>query len=194
MSEALKIPHISTGDMLREALKDQTELGKKAKSYMEGGTLVPDELVDEMVAERVGREDCSRGFILDGYPRTIHQAWFLQSWLQKNGATLISIGVEVADEILIARLSSRWTCPECGKMFNASIDPGKVEGLCDGCGARLTKRKDDTAEVVAERLQVYHTMTQPLLEHYRKLGSYFRVDGERPVDDIFKTIIGLIKG
>lgn len=194
MSEALKIPHISTGDMLREALRDQTELGKKAKSYMEAGTLVPDELVDEMVAERVGRDDCSRGFILDGYPRTIHQAWFLQSLLQKSGAKLLSVGVEVADEMLIGRLSSRWTCPECGKMFNALLDPSKANGQCDACGARLTKRKDDTAEVVAERLQVYHTMTQPLLEHYRNLGSYFRVDGERPVDDIFTTIIGLIKG
>lgn len=194
MSDALKFPHISTGDMLREALRDQTELGKKAKAFMESGALVPDELVDAIVAERLSRKDCSQGFILDGYPRTIQQATFLQSLFDKNGAQVLSIGVEVADEILIARLSSRWTCPKCGKMFNASIDPSKINGQCDACGTTLTKRKDDTEEVVAERLQVYHKTTRPLLEHYQSQGSYFKVDGDRPANDIFDTIIGLVKG
>jgi adenylate kinase len=189
MSEALNIPHISTGDMLREALREQTELGKKAKTFMEVGALVPDKLVDEMVAERLDRKDCRRGYILDGYPRTIPQANFLQSIFAKNGACAMSIGVELADELLIGRLSSRWTCPQCGKMFNASMDPGKIDGQCDECSSRLTKRKDDMAEVVAERLKVYHKTTQPLLEHYRAQGLYFRVDGEKSVKEIFESIM-----
>ena len=192
--EELKFSHVSTGDMLREAVRRQTDLGKKATAFMESGDLVPDEIVDAIVAERLGCKECSSGFVLDGYPRSIHQAQFLQSLFDKTDMRFLSIGVRVEDKTLIERLSSRWTCPKCGKMFNASMDPGKINGLCDACGTGLTKRKDDTAEVVAERLQVYHTITQPLIEHYQKLGKYFEVDGERPIKDIFNTIMSLIKG
>jgi adenylate kinase len=192
MGESLKFPHISTGDMLREALKNQTELGKKAKEYMESGALVPDELVDAIVAERLARQDCSRGFILDGYPRTIPQARFLQSLFDKDKTRVLSIGVEVADDVLIKRLSSRWTCPKCSKMFNANLDPGKAGGACDECGTKLVQRKDDTAEVIAERLQVYHRSTQPLIQHYREQGSFVEVDGDRPVDEIFGSIMKII--
>ena len=193
MSEALNFPHISTGDILREALRNQTELGRKAKGYMESGALVPDELVDAIVAERLTREDCIRGFILDGYPRTIPQARFLQSLFDKNGTKILSIGVEVGDKVLINRLSSRWTCPKCGKMFNASMNPDKMGGRCDACNTALIQRKDDTAEeVIAERLQVYHTATRPLVRHYQEQGSYIEVDGDRPVDEVFGVIMKII--
>ena len=131
--------------MLREALKNQTELGKKAKAFMESGALVPDDLVDAIVAERLGREDCRSGFILDGYPRTIPQAEFLRSVFEKDGTKILTVGVEVEDHELIRRLSSRWTCPKCGKMFNAETDPSKAGGKCDECGAPLFQRKDDTS-------------------------------------------------
>jgi adenylate kinase len=194
IGDALKVPHISTGDMLRESLKNESELGKKARSFMEAGALVPDDLVDVMVAERIGREDCGRGFILDGYPRTIPQAHFLESMFEKDGTRILSVGVEVGDSVLIRRLSSRWTCPTCGKMFNTALDPGAEAGQCDECGTALVQRKDDTAEVIAERLQVYHRMTRPLVQHYRSQGYYVEVNGDRPVDEIFSSIIGLIRG
>jgi adenylate kinase len=192
MAEALQFPHISTGDMLREALKNRTALGEKAKKYMDAGALVPDELVDAIVAERLAQEDCSRGFILDGYPRTISQARFLQSLFDKSGTRVLSIGVEVDDGVLIKRLSSRWTCPKCNKMFNANLDPAKIGGRCDECGTALIQRKDDRPEVIAERLQVYHTMTRPLIQHYQEQGSYVEVDGNRPVEEVFDSIMSTI--
>jgi adenylate kinase len=194
ISEELKIPHVSTGDMLRDALKDQTELGSKARTYLESGALVPDELVDAIVLERLAREDCSRGFILDGYPRTIPQAECLRTLLDKDGAGLLTIGVEVKDDVLIKRLSSRWTCPKCGKVFNSSLDPRKARGQCDECRTPLVQRKDDTAEVIAERLQVYHKATRPLIQHFRDEGVYIEIDGDRPVGEVFDSIIGVIKG
>ncbi len=194
MGEALKLPHISTGDMFREAVKNQTELGKKAQAFLESGVLVPDELVDAIVADRLGRVDCSRGFILDGYPRTIPQAEFLRSLFDKDGTGIVTLGIEVPDEVLIGRLSSRWTCPKCGKMFNAHLDPSKVGGQCDECGATLVQRKDDTAEVIAERLQVYHRTTEPLIKYYQKQNSYVEVNGDRAANDVFNSIIGTIKG
>jgi adenylate kinase len=192
VSEALKFPHVSTGDMLREALRNQTELGKKAKAYMESGALVPDDLVDAIVADRLEQKDCKSGVILDGYPRTIPQARFLQSLFEKNGTSILSIGVGVDDGVLIKRMSSRWTCPKCGKVFNADLDSGKISGLCDACGTALIQRKDDTAEVIAERLQVYHTATQPLVKYYQEQGSYFEVDGDRTVHEVFDSIISTI--
>lgn len=194
ISEELKIPHVSTGDMLREALKNQTELGEKAGAYMEAGALVPDALVDAIVAERLAREDCRRGFILDGYPRTIPQAECLRSLFDKAGTKVLTIGVDVSDGVLMERLSSRWTCPKCGKMFNANLDPGKAGGRCDECQTALVQRKDDSAEVVAERLQVYHKTTRPLIEYYRERRAYTEIDGDRPVEEIFSSIIDVIIG
>jgi adenylate kinase len=193
MSEALNFPHISTGDMLREALKNQTELGKKAKAFMESGALVPDELVDAIVAERLGRKDCDRGFILDGYPRTIAQAEVLRTLFDKDGTKILTLGVEVGDSVLIGRLSSRWTCPQCGKMFNANLDPSRIKGQCDECGTALIQRKDDTAEVIAERLQVYHKTTQPLVRYYQEQKAYVEINGDRAVNEIFDSIIGIVK-
>jgi adenylate kinase len=193
MSEALNFPHVSTGDMLREALKNQTELGKKAKAFMESGALVPDELVDAIVAERLGRKDCDRGFILDGYPRTIAQAEVLRTLFDKDGTKILTLGVEVGDRVLIGRLSSRWTCPQCGKMFNANLDPGRIKGQCDECGTALIQRKDDTAEVIAERLQVYHKTTQPLIRYYQEQKAYIEINGDRAVSEIFDSIIGIVR-
>ncbi len=192
MSESMNFPHISTGDMLREALKNQTELGKKAKMFMESGGLVPDELVDAIVAERIERKDCSNGFIIDGYPRTIPQAEFLGSLFEGGGTRILALGIEVADGVLIERLSSRWTCPQCGKMFNANEDPSKKGGECDECGSRLVQRKDDTPEVIAERLRVYHETTQPLIRYYDKMNAYMEVDGDRAVSDVFDEIMSKI--
>jgi adenylate kinase len=194
ISETLNFPHISTGDMLREALRNETELGKKAKEYMESGGLVPDELVDAIVAERLKREDCNEGVILDGYPRTMSQAQALQSIFEADGSDVLTIGVEVGDSILIDRLSSRWTCPKCSKMFNANLDPTKVNGKCDACGADLIQRKDDTKEVIAERLEVYHKATSPLVEYYKEKNFYFGVDGDQPIDTICESIMNRIKG
>ena len=190
--EALRFPHISTGDMLRESLTNGSELGKKARAFMESGALVPDDLVDVAIAERLARSDCSRGFILDGYPRTIPQARFLECLFEKNGTRILSIGVEVDSNVLISRISSRWTCPGCGKMFNSASDPGKAAGRCDECGTALIQRKDDTAEVIAERLQVYHKMTKPLILYYQEKGWYVEVNGERPAEEIFGSIMNKI--
>jgi adenylate kinase len=194
VSEALKHPHISTGDMLREALKSETELGKKAKFYMESGILVPDDLVNDFVAKRLSLEDCRRGCILDGYPRAIPQAEFLQALFARDNTSVLTIGVEVEDRVLIERLSSRWTCSKCGKMFNAHLDSGKAGGRCDECGAALVQRKDDSAELVAERLQVYHRTTKPLIQYYERQGAYVGVDGNRPAEEVFGAIIEILKG
>jgi adenylate kinase len=193
IGESLKYPHISTGDMLREALKNDTEFGRRVKKYMDSGTLVPDELVGAIVTERLGREDCRRGFILDGYPRTIAQAEFLRSLFAKDGTSVLILGIEVEDSELIERLSSRWTCPVCGKMFNARLDSGKVGGRCDECGAMLVQRKDDTADVIAERLQVYHKATKPLFQYYQEQDGYIPINGEKSTEEVFGTITDIIK-
>jgi adenylate kinase len=193
MSEAMHVPHISTGDILRDALKNETELGRKAKAFMDSGSLVPDELVDAIVAERIARKDCDGGVILDGYPRTIPQAEFLRSLFDKDQTRILTLGIEVGKDQLIARLSSRWTCPNCGKMFNSILDPGKAGGTCDECQARLIQRKDDTPDVIAERLQVYGIKTAPLIQYYRDKGQYADISGERPVNEIFDSIMSIVK-
>jgi len=193
IGELLNYPHISTGDMLREALKNETELGKRVKKYMDSGTLVPDDLVDDIVTDRLGQEDCRRGFILDGYPRTISQAEFLSSLFAKDGTSVLILGIEVEDSELIARLSSRWTCPICGKTFNDRLDSSKVGGQCDECGAMLVQRKDDAADVIAERLQVYHKATKPLFQYYQKQGGYIPIDGKQSTEDVFGTIADILK-
>jgi adenylate kinase len=193
MSEALKIPHISTGDMLREALRKQTELGEKAKGFMESGALVPDQLMDAFVAERLDHADCNRGFVLDGFPRTIAQAEFLNARCRKKGTKVLVLGIEVKDSVLLQRLSSRWTCPQCGMMFNAHLDPSKMAGRCDRCGTPLMQRKDDSAEVAMERLQIYYRATRPLIQYYAEQGAYTEINGERGVHEISDAIIGVVK-
>jgi len=193
MSEFLKCPHVSTGDILREALRNETELGKKAKVFMESGALVPDGIVNAFVAERLGREDCRQGFILDGYPRTIFQAEFIRSLFEKDNTCVLTVGINIVDAILIQRLSSRWMCPKCGTIFNARLDSAKIGGRCDSCGAGLVQRKDDAPEVVSERLHVYHAATEPLVRYFQEHGVYVEINGDRPVDEVFNAVIGAVK-
>jgi adenylate kinase len=193
MGEALKLAHISTGDILRAAVKSETELGNKAKKYMESGTLVPDDVVDAIILERTKEEDCGLGFILDGYPRTIPQAEYLQSSLKNEGMQMLTLGIRVRDSVLLERLASRWTCGKCSKTFNESLDPCKVNGRCDACGSKLVQRKDDAVEVISERLQVYRDMTKPLIRYYDDQGKFVEVDGEKSVSEIYAAILGIIK-
>jgi adenylate kinase len=193
LGEAFNFPSISTGDMFREELNNQTELGKKAQAYMESGGLVPDEVVDAMVKARLSRKDCEHGFILDGYPRTIHQAEFLQGLIVEEDAQVLTIGIHVEDEVLVNRLSSRWTCPKCGKMFNAKSSPSRAGDRCDACGTPLGQRKDDSPGVVRERLAVYRRETKPLIEYFQERGSYVEVNGADSVDTIFGNILHVVK-
>jgi adenylate kinase len=193
MGEALKLAHISTGDILRAAVKSETELGIRAKKYMESGTLVPDEVVDAIILDRTKAEDCSLGFILDGYPRTIPQAVYLQSSLENEGIQILTLGIRISDSVLLERLASRWTCGKCSKTFNESLDPNKVNGRCDACGSKLVQRKDDAIDVISERLQVYRDMTKPLIRYYDDQGKYVEVDGEKSVSDIYTAILAIIK-
>jgi adenylate kinase len=193
MGEALNLAHISTGDILRTAVKNETELGIKAKKYMESGTLVPDEVVDAIILERTKAEDCKLGFILDGYPRTIPQAEYLQASLENEGFQILTLGIRIRDSVLLGRLASRWTCGKCSKTFNESLDPNKVNGQCDACGSKLVQRKDDAVDVISERLQVYRDMTKPLIRYYDDQGKYVEVDGEKSVSEIYAAILDIIK-
>jgi adenylate kinase len=192
MGAALELAHISTGDILREAVKNETELGKKAKQYMESGTLVPDEVVDQVILDRTKEKDCSLGFILDGYPRTIPQAENLGASFKNEGIEILTLGIQVRDEVLLDRLSSRWTCTQCSKTFNESLSPHSVNGICDACGGNLIQRKDDAVAVILERLRVYRDMTKPLIQYYCDQGRYVEVNGEKSVVDIYSAILGII--
>jgi adenylate kinase len=190
LSVALKFPSISTGDILRDAVQNQTELGRKAQAYMESGSLVPDQLVDAIVANRLERSDCRDGVILDGYPRTIHQAEVLEK-LFSSARSILAIGIRVSKDILLERLAGRWSCPNCGKVFNVSNLPAGRR--CDECSTGLVNRKDDTAAVIEERLQVYDRSTAPLIDFYRSRDAYVEVDGERTVDDIHERILKVLE-
>lgn len=190
----LKVPVISTGDILREAVRNQTELGKEARRHMESGGLVPDGLVDAIVKERLQKEDCASGFILDGYPRTVNQAVFLESTFKADDLDIKVAGIEVADEVLVRRVAGRRSCPKCGKVFNFPDLPAPGSVKCDECGTVLVSRTDDSAEVVEQRLDVYHRQTQPLVDYYRGRGWYVKVDGDRSVDEVNEAILTVVRG
>jgi adenylate kinase len=194
LSVRLGYPSISTGDALRAAVKKQTELGQKAQRLMEAGELVPDSLVDEIVRTRIAEEDAGNGIILDGYPRTLGQAEFFEKLAVAEGIDRLAIGIQVDDEILVERLSQRWNCPRCGRIYNVISNPPKQTGNCDDCAGELVQRKDDRPGVVRERLQVYHQTTQPLIDFYRQRGKYVEVDGDAEVHRIFDAIIGILHG
>jgi adenylate kinase len=189
---ALNFPQISTGEMLRQALKNKTELGQKAQAFMESGGLVPDDLVDAIVRERLAREDCIGGFILDGYPRTLGQAESLRALFTETGTQGLTIGIRASDEALVGRLAGRWMCLGCGKIFNARSNPSEAGDSCDECGTKLIMRKDDTESVVRERLQVYRRETEPLIHYFKDRDSYAEVDGEMAMDAIFADIMDII--
>ena len=189
IAEKYHIPHISTGDIFRANIKNGTELGKKAKTYMDQGLLVPDELTVDLVIDRVGQDDCKDGYILDGFPRTIPQAECLDAALEKRGEKVdFAINVEVPDENIVNRMSGRRACVGCGATYHIKYNPTKVDGVCDACGEKLVLRDDDKPETVQKRLGVYHDQTQPLIDYYTSQGILRTVDGTVDIDDVFRAI------
>lgn len=187
------IPHISTGDMFRQAIKEGTELGKKAKAYMDEGALVPDEVTNGIVEERLAKSDCDNGFLLDGFPRTIPQAEALEAITKKlNKQIDYVIQVDVPAEKLIERLTGRRVCPSCGATYHVINKPPKTEGVCDNCGTELVQRDDDKEETVQKRLEVNIEQTQPLLDFYKEKGVLVTVDGDQPIDKVFEDIVAAI--
>lgn len=189
--QRLHIPAISTGNILREALKSGTELGRKAKTFMDAGNLVPDDVVIDMLKERIAQPDCKDGFILDGFPRTIPQAEALDAM----GVVIDRvIDIEVPDEKIVTRMSGRRVCEKCGASYHLVYNPPKVEGVCDKCAGALVQRKDDNAETVRDRLTVYHNQTEPLKSYYAAQGKLFEVNGDRNVEVISADILKELEG
>ncbi|MGI6658715.1 MAG: adenylate kinase [Dethiobacteraceae bacterium] len=187
------IPHISTGDILRSAIKDGTELGLQAKEYMDQGQLVPDELVVDIVKERLTQPDTQHGFLLDGFPRTVAQAEALDANLQALNAPLTAVlNVDVAEEELIERLTGRRVCRACGSTYHIRFNPPTVRSVCDKCGGELYQRSDDTVETVKQRLAVYRQQTAPLIDYYREQGILFTVDGAQEIDAVFQEITAIL--
>jgi len=189
--EEFGIVHISTGDMLRESIKKQGPIGKRAKGFMDAGKLVPDEIVIEMLQERLQQPDCKKGALLDGFPRTLSQAKVLDN-LIKDAYNIIVISLKVSDETVISRLTGRRSCPNCNAIYHVSFTPPKNEGVCDGCGSKLTVRDDDTEKTVRERLAIFHQQVGPLKEFYAKRGILNEVDGQTGVDLIGKACLRII--
>lgn len=188
------IPHISTGDIFRANIKNGTELGNKAKVYMDQGLLVPDELVVDLVVDRFKESDCVKGYVLDGFPRTIPQAKALDEALVKNGdAVEYAIDVDVPDANIISRMSGRRACVNCGGTYHLVTIPPKKEGICDVCGGELILREDDKPETVEKRLKVYHEQTQPLIEYYKNKGILKSVDGTKDLNDVFEEIVQIVE-
>ncbi|HEY3727110.1 MAG TPA: adenylate kinase [Solirubrobacteraceae bacterium] len=188
-----QLPFISTGDMLRKNVKEETELGKKAKGFMDAGDLVPDDLIVAMAAERLQEEDAQDGFILDGFPRTLAQAKALEDQLSKLGRRITAaLLIDVPAEELIRRLSGRRVCTKSGHNYHVEFDPPKHEGVCDQDGSRLIQRDDDKPEVIENRLRVYHEQTEPLVEYYDEQGLMRRIDGTRPATEVHDHIRAVI--
>jgi adenylate kinase len=197
LSDDFQIPFISTGDMLRSNVKEETDLGKQAKEYMDSGDLVPDDLIVAMVAERLNEDDAQDGFILDGFPRTIEQAQALEKQLSELGRRITTaLLIEVSDEEVIRRLAGRRVCVKAGHNYHVEFDPPKREGVCDQDGSRLIRRDDDDPDVIRNRLRVYHEKTAPLVDYYDEQGLMRRIDGTRPpaeVHDHIRAVIATLR-
>lgn len=194
LSRMLSIPHISTGDIFRENIRNGTKLGLKAKSFMDKGLLVPDELTVNIVKERIREDDCKNGFLLDGFPRTINQAESLDAVLDSLGTKLDAvINLEVTDDVIVKRMAGRRICTNCGKSYHIVNLPPKVEGICDSCGSKLILRDDDKEETVLERLRVYKEKTMPLIDYYEKKGILFHFDGSKEIMETTNEIIEKLK-
>lgn len=193
IAEKYGIPHISTGDIFRSNIKDGTELGMEAKKYMDQGLLVPDELTVKILLDRVARADCRNGYVLDGFPRTIPQAEVLDQALEKIGDQIdFAVNVSVPDENIVKRMSGRRACVGCGATYHIEHIPPKKEGICDTCGMELILREDDKPETVQNRLNVYHSQTQPLIEFYQKKGILQTVDGTVDMKAVFDAIVAIL--
>lgn len=190
ISEKLGVPHISTGDLFRENLSKGTSLGLKVKQYLDSGKLVPDEIVVDMLADRVALADCRDGYLLDGFPRSIPQAEALSKELGDH-IDLVVINLEVPDDIVVKRIEGRRSCKGCGSIFNKYFTPPQKDNICDHCGAELDQRADDNAEVIAERLKVYHEQTAPVEDYYSAKGVVKTVDGQQAPEDVFNDLMKL---
>jgi len=194
VAEKLKLAHIATGDMFREAQKQETELAKQARVYMEKGVLVPDEITIKMVLERIAAPDCERGVIFDGFPRTLEQAKALDEALGKQGKIIDSVVyIKVSEAELLERLSGRWICRQCQTPYHMVNSPPRISGKCDRCGGELYQRPDDTPETVKERLRVYFAETAPLVDHYARAGKLLEVGGEGSVDEVRERILASLE-
>lgn len=193
IAEEYGIPHISTGDIFRANVSSGTELGMEAKKYMDQGLLVPDELTVKILLDRVAKEDCREGYVLDGFPRTIPQAEVLDEALGKLGENIDhAIDVDVPDENIVKRMSGRRACLKCGATYHVEHVPPKKDGICDDCGSELVLRDDDRAETVSNRLKIYHDQTQPLIEYYTRKGILKTVDGTMDMKDVFQAIKNIL--
>ena len=194
IAEKYGVPHISTGDIFRANIKNGTELGMEAKKYMDQGLLVPDELTVKILLDRVAKDDCANGYVLDGFPRTIPQAEVLEHALEEiNDKIDFAINVDVPDENIIRRMSGRRACSGCGATYHIEHIPPKTEGVCDVCGKELALRDDDKPETVKNRLDVYHQQTQPLIDFYREKGILKTVDGTQDMKEVFEAIAGILQ-
>lgn len=191
LSQARALPHVSTGDLLRENVKRGTPLGAQAKGYMDKGQYVPDELVLDMLAERVGAPDCGAGYVLDGFPRTEVQARALEQRLGRQDQVVV-VDLEVSDESIVGRAAGRLSCRQCGRVYHSKNAPPKESGVCDACGGELYQRSDDAAPVVRERLRVYREKTAPLVRFYQERGLLSSLDGEQAPDAVFARLDGLV--
>ena len=193
IAEKYQIPHISTGDIFRANIKGQTELGMKAKSFMDQGMLVPDEITIGMLLDRIHEADCAGGYVLDGFPRTIPQAESLTKALAEMGTGIdYAINVDVPDDNIVSRMSGRRACLNCGAIYHVAFNPPKTENVCNTCGQSLVLRDDDKPETVKKRLDVYHQQTQPLIDYYKKAGVLKEVDGTQNMEDVFQSIIKVL--
>ncbi|MCI8852772.1 MAG: adenylate kinase [Lachnospiraceae bacterium] len=193
IADQFQIPHISTGDIFRANIKEGTELGRKAKEYMDQGLLVPDSLTLELIMDRFQNPDCANGYVLDGFPRTIPQAEALTEALKEQGESIdFAIDVEVPDENIISRMSGRRACLACGATYHIVHIPTKKEGVCDRCGEGLVLREDDKPETVKKRLDVYHEQTQPLIDYYAGQKKLVRVDGTQEMEEVFQAIVKIL--
>lgn len=188
--EKYNIPHISTGDIFRENIKNKTELGNRAKAYMDRGELVPDELVVEIATDRLTKDDCKNGFLLDGFPRTIFQAEKLDEFLTKRGEKIDKvINIDVEKDALVKRITGRRVCKSCGASYHVVNIPPKKDGVCDLCSGELIQRADDTEETVLNRIDVYNKQTKPLVDYYDKAGVIINIDGNKDLDDVLADIV-----
>jgi adenylate kinase len=193
VAKTLGLPHISSGDIFRENLKNQTDLGKQAKGFMDRGELVPDHLTIAMIRDRLSRPDCAPGALLDGFPRTPAQAEALAGMLESlNGKVNAVPYIKVAEQILIERLTGRWTCRAQGHVFHEKHNPPKQAGICDHDGSELYQRDDDKAETVINRIQVYFAQTAPLIEYYQKAGQLLEIDGSQPIDQVTADLLAAL--
>lgn len=193
ISEKYQIPHISTGDIFRANIKNNTELGMRAKAFMDAGGLVPDEITIGMLLGRIHEPDCGKGYILDGFPRTIPQAESLTRALGDMGESIDhAVNMDVPDELIISRMSGRRACLSCGATYHITFNPPKKEGICDVCGQELVLRDDDKPETVKKRLDVYHEQTQPLIQYYEKAGVLAVVDGTMEMEEVFQAIVKIL--